>query len=244
MTDLLVDIQDIVYKKSGKKLLYDVSFKVKKKDFITIVGPNGAGKTTLLKIMMQKLKPDSGFVRHKKKLRMGYMPQNFHVHPMIPMTVEAFLMLNNKAYQSDLPEVLKRVGLHTHQNSYLQHLSGGERQRLLLARAIIQKPDLLILDEPAQNLDMNGQLVFYKLIEELHKTYKCAILMVSHDLHMVMSSSNHVICLFHHICCHGSPQIIRKDPKFIEIFGQDLSKVVGFYHHDHDHAHQNCEGES
>lgn len=238
----LIKANNIVLKRQGKLILKDVSLKIEEHDFITIIGPNGAGKTMLLKCLMGFYKPDLGSVEVKKNLRIGYVAQELTVNQLLPITVENFLKLNKKIKEEELEKIAAEVGITKMLNWQLFILSGGELQRVLLARALLNDPEILILDEPAQNLDISGQLAFYKLLEKIYAKRKISILMVSHDLHLVMASSKKVICLFHHICCIGEPQAVAKDPEFIALFGNDMAKMMAVYNHHHNHSHENCEG--
>ena len=218
-------------------ILHDVSLEVRAQDFITIIGPNGAGKTILLKILMGLIAPDSGKIEKKPGLRIGYVPQRLVADHAIPISVHRFLTLRKKADADAMRRVADLTDTQAILHKPLYALSGGELQRALLARALLDQPELLILDEPAQNLDISGQLSFYKLLQQIYKNQRLSILMVSHDLHLVMASSKQVICLFHHVCCHGEPQMVAKDPAFISLFGDDMARLMAIYSHAHDHDH-------
>ena len=220
-----------------KAILRDVSLTITAQDFVTIIGPNGAGKSTLLKCLMGLLKPDTGIIEHKAGLRIGYVPQKIMPQASMPMRVSRFLQLRRRVSRADIAEIAHDVGIEGLLQQCLHELSGGELQRVLLARAILDNPELLVLDEPAQQLDITGQLAFYKLLERLYAKRALAIVMVSHDLHMVMASTQRVVCLFHHICCHGEPQAITQDPEFIALFGADMARMMAVYQHSHNHCH-------
>ena len=236
---MLIEGQNITVKKETGLILDNVSLQIDEKDFLTIVGPNGAGKTMLLKCLVGVLTPDSGHVTHKPGLTIGYMPQNLLIDPVLPLSVRRFLSLNLAIEANFLTEIIYETNIPHLLDRQMHNLSGGEIQRVMLARAIARDPDLLILDEPAQNLDISGQLEFYKLLEKIYHNRQKAILMVSHDLHLVMASTKKVVCLYHHVCCSGAPQAITRDPEFISIFGDDLSKMMAVYPHEHDHDHFN-----
>jgi zinc transport system ATP-binding protein len=226
----------------GDRLILDrVSLSLDKGDFITIIGPNGAGKSTLLKALMGLVKPDTGRVERKDGIRIGYIPQKLSIEPSLPITADAFIRLNKKA-ASGFDALAAELGLTPLLKKPVQSLSGGEWQRALLARALMDDPDAIILDEPAQNLDLSGQMHFYKMLDRIHRDRGMAILMVSHDLHMVMASTRQVVCLYHHICCSGAPQAVTKDPEFINLFGRDMASMMAIYHHDHDHDHHHDHG--
>jgi len=223
--------------REGHSILRDVSLSVNDRDFITVIGPNGAGKTMLLKALMGFFPPDSGSIEKKPGLRIGYVPQRLIPDHAIPISARRFLMLRKKTSRDALQRVAEETAIAEILEKPLHVLSGGELQRVLLARALLDDPELLVLDEPAQNLDVSGQLVFYKLLERIYKERPIAILMVSHDLHLVMASSKQVVCLFHHICCSGEPHVVAKDPEFIALFGQDMAKMMAVYQHAHNHEH-------
>ena len=222
----------------GKTILRDISLEVGSHGFVTIIGPNGAGKSMLLKVLMGFFSPTTGSIIKKPGLKIGYVPQRM-VPPMtLPMTVGRFLQLNKKADASIIKKTVLDTGIESLLHSSLHVLSSGELQRVLLARALLDAPELLILDEPAQNMDVGGQLAFYKLLERLYHERACSILMVSHDLHLVMACSKQVICLYHHICCLGAPDMVAKDPAFISLFGDDMARMMAVYHHTHTHDHE------
>ncbi|MEM7070206.1 MAG: ATP-binding cassette domain-containing protein [Pseudomonadota bacterium] len=223
--------------KQGKHILKNVSLTIGVNDFITIIGPNGAGKSMLLKCLMQLYRPDSGTITHKKHIKIGYVPQRLIADQTMPITVQRFLSLKKASNPVKLKKTLQETGIDHILKQPLFVLSGGELQRVLLARSLLDNPELLVLDEPAQNLDISGQLGFYKLLEQIYNKHQLSILMVSHDLHMVMASSKKVICLFHHICCSGAPHVVTKDPEFISLFGHDMAKMMSVYQHHHDHHH-------
>ena len=201
------------------------------------VGPNGAGKSVLLRHLLKLEKPQSGAVTHCEGLRIGYVPEKFLVDQTLPMTVARFLGLNNNLKQ----DAVLALAEETHCTALLERpigvLSGGELQRVLLARALAADPHVLMLDEPAQNLDVTGQLQFYKLIDDIFDNRDLSVLMVSHDLHMVMRSTRRVVCMFNHICCSGAPESVAKDPEFIAMFGNDMAQMMAVYQHSHDHTH-------
>lgn len=237
---MLLEVKNIRFEREGKKILDNVSLTILKNDFITIIGPNGSGKSTLIKVLMGILKPDNlkddARIYKKENLRIGYVPQKIIPDPAMPISVKEFLKLVKNTSKQAISEVMKEVGID-YSNKLLHVLSGGELQKVLLARALLHQPDLLILDEPAQNLDIGNQLKFYNLIERIYSTRKCSVLMISHDLHMVMATSKQVVCLYHHICCSGAPHVVTKDPEFIKIFGSDMSNMMAYYQHHHTHNH-------
>lgn len=236
-TDYLVTVRDLTVVKQGQTILDAVSLDIAKHDFITLIGPNGAGKTVLLRHLLKLESPHGGRVHHQSGLKIGYVPQRVTIDPSLPMTVQRFLTVNNDVTGSQLDSLATETKISHLLNSPLADLSGGELQRVLLTRALAGKPNLLILDEPAQNLDVNGQLQFYTMIDEIYESRKLSVLMVSHDLHLVMSSTRKVVCLFRHICCSGAPESVARDPEFISIFGDDMAKLMAVYPHSHAHDH-------
>ena len=233
----LISASSVTVTRDNKNILDNVSLDVGVRDFITILGPNGAGKSTLLKCLMGFFKPESGKIDKKAQLRIGYVPQQFTSEQTMPITVERFLQLRKSVPMGDIIAVATETNIETLLQKPLHILSGGERQRILLARSLIGDPELLVLDEPAQNLDISGQLAFYKLLEKIYTTRALSILMVSHDLHMVMATTKQVICLFHHICCSGEPQVVTRDPEFVSLFGHDMAEMMAVYQHGHNHTH-------
>jgi|TARA_B110000259_G_scaffold188366_1_gene246766 zinc transport system ATP-binding protein len=233
----LISLTNINLKFANKNILENIDIDIKKDDFITVIGPNGSGKSTLIKIIIGSLKPDSGNIKRSKNLKIAYVPQKMEINKTIPINTQYFLKLNQKIDQKLFDKIINDLKITDFLNTSLSELSGGEKQRILLAKALLSQPNLLILDEPAQNLDISGQLEFYNYINELHREQKISILMISHDLHIVMSSSKKVICLHHHICCQGEPKIIAQNPDFKEIFGDDMNKLISIYNHYHDHHH-------
>ena len=233
----LIQASNINVSRQGNKILENVSVVVGDHDFLTVIGPNGAGKSMLLKCLMGFYAPDIGEIRKMNGLRVGYVPQHFAPEHTMPISVRRFLTLRKKIEKAAIEEIAQETGILKILDQALFELSGGERQRVLLARSLLDNPHLLVLDEPAQNLDISGQLGFYRLVEKIYKERKVSVLMVSHDLHLVMASTKEVICLFHHVCCSGEPQIVAKDPEFISLFGNDMATMMAAYQHSHDHAH-------
>ena len=234
----LITVQNLNVEIQGKSILQDISLNINEHDSVTIVGPNGAGKSMLLKCLLGLYNPNSGSVQRKDALSVAYVPQQFEPNPTMPINTHRFLRLHKKADADAVEQVSHETGIESALNKPLSTLSGGELQRVLLARALLGNPELLVLDEPAHNLDINGQLKFYKLLENVYAKRRLSILMVSHDLHMVMASTVRVICLYHHICCIGTPHIVAQDPQFISLFGHDMAKMMAVYQHSHNHHHE------
>lgn len=222
-----------------KIILKDISFSVRPNEIQTLIGPNGAGKSTLIKVMLGLLKPSSGSVTQRNGIKIGYMPQKININPYLPLDVESFLAL----YGMVEKEFLTLLKVDQLLKSSVHDLSGGEWQRVLFARALINKPDLLVLDEPTQGVDFTGQQDFFKLMLSLKKTLKCSIFLISHDLHYVLSATDQVLCLNGHICCAGLPHDVKNHQEYKKMFGhaQHPFDIVP-YHHSHDHCHDlSCE---
>jgi zinc transport system ATP-binding protein len=231
MTNPLMTLDGVNKSFAGQHVLQNIDLQLNQSEITTLIGPNGAGKSTLVRIVLGLLQPDSGSVISGANLNIGYMPQKLHIDPTLPISTCRFLQLANTSHQA-CHNALESVGIGHLATTPVQKLSGGEMQRALLARAILRKPNLLVLDEPVQGVDTNGQNALYKMIADLSKSLNCAVLMVSHDLHIVMSATDQVICLNHHICCQGRPEQVTQDPAYLDIFGQ-----TAIYAHNHDHQH-------
>ncbi len=238
--DLLLAIENIDFSRNGRLLLEDVSFQVKRGEVMTIIGPNGAGKTTLLRVALGLLQPQHGKVTRASGLTIGYMPQKLQLDPTFPLTVKRFLALACKNDQCQARQLLADVGAEHVYESEMKVLSGGELQRVLLARALVRQPDLLVLDEPVQGVDVHGQVELYQLIAGIRDQYDCAVLMVSHDLHLVMAATDQVLCLNRHICCSGTPEAVTSHPAYAELFGPLAVNNLAVYVHDQNHHHDHC----
>lgn len=237
MSNPLLTLGNVGLVRQGRTILKDVNLKIHAGEIITLIGPNGAGKSTLLKLALGLLKPSSGLRTSIKKLRIGYMPQHISLPETLPLSVTHFLKLAKGYQASDLQQVAARLNITRLLDNPMQKLSGGELQRVLLARALLSKPELLVLDEPVQGLDVSGQSELYHLISDLKDELNCGVLMVSHDLHLVMAATDKVVCLNGHICCEGHPQAIQQDPSYLELFGQSMPAHLAPYTHHHDHTH-------
>lgn len=235
--EVLLALEGVSFQNGGRKILENIGLSLHASEIMTLIGPNGAGKTTLLRLALGFLKPSSGTVRMKKGLAVGYMPQRLHIDPTFPITVKGFLSLVPASQREKIKPILEELEILHLYKSPLQTLSGGEMQRVLLAHALVRKPELLILDEPVQGVDVHGQMALYQLISRVRERTGCAILMVSHDLHFVMAATDQVICLNSHICCRGTPEIVTKDPAYAKLFGPVTANQVAFYIHDPDHRH-------
>lgn len=247
---ILIETQQIGLSLQGRVILEDVNIRVHKGEIVTLIGPNGAGKSTLVRIILGLMKADRGSVKLAPRMRIGYMPQRLNIDPVMPLTVRRFLTLAQRASAAKLIEVLNEVGATHLLDSPMQTLSGGETQRVLLARAMLRDPELLILDEPVQGVDVGGQEELYRLIGTIRKRHGCGILMISHDLHMVMTATDQVLCLNRHVCCSGHPDTVRVDPSYVALFGKMPVLTPYSHHHDHshdphgdvigEHKHENC----
>lgn len=233
----LLAMEGISLTLGGREILRQVDLQVGPGEIVTVVGPNGAGKTCLLRIALGLLAPDGGKVRLRPGARLGYMPQRLPLDESLPLTVHRFLSLGSREPRSRQEEVLAEVGLKDAWKAPLQGLSGGEFQRALLARALLRDPDLLVLDEPAQGVDIHGQVDLFRLLTRIRQERGCAILLVSHDLHLVMASTDRVVCLNRHVCCTGVPSAVTADPAFLELFGHLGAGNLALYPHDDRHRH-------
>lgn len=245
----LVELSDVSFKdiKTSRLVLKDITLSIKKAEILTIIGPNGAGKTTLIKLILGLISPTTGTVKKNTNLKIGYMPQKIGINTFLPLTVNRLLQLSQKEHIQErmIDEALEKIQILSLKNQSVHNLSGGEWQRVLLARALLRRPDLLVLDEPAQGVDVIGQSEFYLLLSNLRDEMKCGIVLVSHDLHHVMAATNQVICLNQHICCSGHPDKIIHDPEYHLMFSKTkeppLKLGVTSYTHHHDHRHDCAE---
>lgn len=233
----LIKLDNLGVRFADRWALYNLSLQIDKGEIVTLIGPNGAGKTTLVRVLLGLIAPTTGDIQSKAKLRIGYMPQKISLEPTMPLTVERFLRMAARTSVDEREHALSRVGAVKLSERMMVHLSGGEMQRVLLARALLRKPELLVLDEPAQGIDASGQVELYDLIAEIRDELNCGVLLVSHDLHLVMAKTCRVICLNRHICCHGSPDAVSQDPAFQALFAPQELQSLALYTHHHDHQH-------
>ena len=232
MSEPLVKVESVSVTLGGTSVLSEVSLDLAPGRITTLIGPNGAGKSTLARLVLGLVTPDRGTVVRRRGLRVGYMPQHLNIDDSLPLTVDRFLWLGASG------AALERAGVAHLRRRAVQKLSGGEMQRVLLARALLRKPDLLVLDEPAQGVDVAGQNALYGLLKDVRDELGCAILLISHDLHLVMAATDEVICLQRHVCCSGSPETVSRDPAYHELFGPTAGTPnLALYTHDHDHDH-------
>lgn len=232
----------------ASEVLRDVSLTVDPGEIVTIVGPNGSGKTTLLRAIVGATPAASGRITAAPGLVIGYVPQRLHVDPTLPITVSRFLSLPGGASRDDKAAALARAGVPDIANRQMSKLSGGQLQRVLLARALVARPQLLLLDEPTAGLDQPGSAAFYQLIDDVRRETGSAVLMISHELHVVMAASDRVICLNGHVCCHGTPEHVSSAPEYRALFGTGTGGALALYRHEHNHTHgpddPHCAGHS
>ena len=235
-SDLIVKLENAGVNKSSKWLVRGVSLEVLKGQIVTLIGPNGSGKTTTAKMVLDILNLDEGsIIRNTNK--MAYVPQKINIDWTLPLRVIDFMNITGQISKLQILDNLKLTGVDNLIYSDLRNLSGGEFQRVLIARAIAKNPELLVLDEPVQGVDFNGEIALYNLIKNISDRLNCGILLISHDIHFVMSSTDQVICLNGHVCCSGTPSAVAKNPAYIEIFGEHTASTLSLYKHHHDHSH-------
>ena len=237
---MLVQARSLGIRRDGRWLIQNVDLSVGKGEIVTLIGPNGGGKTTTAKALLGLMGADAGKVDQMPGLKVGYVPQRFTLDWTLPLDVFRLMTMARRFDRSAVSAALSRVGAGHLENAAIQHLSGGEFQRVLLARAIISKPDLLVLDEPVQGVDFSGEIELYELIRDLRDELQCGILMISHDLHVVMAGTDTVVCLNGHVCCSGSPGHVVSTDVFRRLFGHRGASALAVYHHEHDHAHDQC----
>ena len=232
----LLQVEKVGLSINSKILVEGVSFEVREGEIVTLIGPNGSGKSTTAKIALGIHKNIMGDVK-KFTNRIGYVPQKISIDWTLPIRVIDFMFLTKDLNNEQISGALNLTGVEHLKQKSLSNLSGGEFQRVLIARAIAKKPELLVLDEPVQGVDFKGEIAIYELIKKISEDLSCGILLISHDLHMVMSATDHVICLNGHVCCSGKPHIVAQNEKYKELFGDRASKVLTLYEHKHDHTH-------
>ena len=233
----LVEARGVSVRFGRRSVLEGVNLAVHAGEIVTLVGLNGAGKSTLVRVLLGVMRPSRGAVVRAPGLRIGYSPQHVHRDPILPMTVRRFLTLGAPAPRARLEAVLTEVGAGAILNHPLAEVSGGELHRVLLARALLREPGLLVLDEPLAGVDITSQSELYRLIATIRDRYGCGVLLVSHDLHLVMASTDTVVCLNRHVCCTGHPRAVTRDPEFVSLFGPQVSDSLAIYQHVHDHRH-------
>jgi zinc transport system ATP-binding protein len=233
---VLLSAKNLACVSRGKTILDKVSLELHEAEIITLIGPNGAGKTTLIRILLGLNHKFDGEIYCRSGLKIGYVPQRVSISSVLPLRVIDFLRLGGVYKIEEISDVMAEIDVAHILNSAIQEISGGEFQRVLLARALLKKPEVLVLDEPAQGLDVIGQQSLYQVINALRKSRSCGVLMVSHDLHLVMATTDQVICLNTHVCCTGHPDHISAHPEYLKLFGTALDGLA-IYSHAHDHEH-------
>ncbi|MDA0675025.1 MAG: metal ABC transporter ATP-binding protein [Proteobacteria bacterium] len=234
----LLTIEGAGVRRGDRWVLAGIDLAVHAREIVTLIGPNGSGKTTTAKLALGLLKPDRGRVTRKQGLVVGYVPQRLHVDWTLPLSVERFLRLTSRPSRAAIEAALHSVEIGHLFDAQIRTLSGGEMQRVLLARAIIRNPELLVLDEPVQGVDFTGEVALYELICKVRDRIGCGILLISHDLHIVMSETDTVVCLNGHVCCQGTPESVAQSPEYVRLFGRRAAEALAVYRHDHDHVHR------
>ena len=237
MENNLIELNNCGVVRNQKWLVRGVSLKISQGEIVTLIGPNGSGKSTTAKMWLNILKPDEGFNTIKDDLRISYVPQKISIDWSLPLRVIDFVNLVIKHKNSEISDALNMTGIKHLIYEDVRNLSGGEFQRLLMARAIAKEPHFLVLDEPVQGVDYPGEIALYKTIQKFVKKINCGILLISHNLHVVMSQTDYVICLNGHVCCAGTPKTVIKDQEYIKLFGDSIDPTLAFYEHNHDHEH-------
>ena len=235
---LLVKLENAGVQRTSKWLVKGISLEVSQGQIVTLIGPNGSGKTTTAKMILNIMSADEGQITRNTN-KMAYVPQKINIDWTMPLRVIDFMKITNNLNNNQVLESLTTTGVDKLLYNQIHNLSGGEFQRVLIARAIAKKPDLLVLDEPVQGVDYNGEIALYNLIKKISVNLNCGILLISHDMHFVMSTTDHVVCLNGHICCSGSPSSVVKNPEYIKLFGEHNSETLSYYQHNHDHSHNN-----
>lgn len=233
----LISARGLTVVRDGRTILEDIDLDIGPGEILTVIGPNGAGKSTLVRALLGLIDTTRGTVRRRPDLVIGYAPQRFDVDRAMPMTVERFLRLGAPADSTRIAAALSEVGAGRVVAQQISSLSGGEMQRVILARALLRDPQLLVLDEPVRGVDYAGEAELYELIGRLRDTHGLGVLLVSHDLHVVMAKSDRVVCINRHVCCSGVPHTVARDPEYVRLFGEEAARAFAVYHHEHDHRH-------
>ena len=235
--DVLVRLSGVGVQRGGRWLTRNVDLDVRPGEIVTLIGPNGSGKTTTAKVAAGVIQADEGRAEKRRDLRIGYVPQKIQVDWTLPVTVRRLMTLTSRHSASEIAHALEAVGIAHLADAEVQSLSGGEFQRALLARAMVRRPNLLILDEPVQGVDYTGEVTLYGLIKQIRDETGCGILLISHDLHVVMAETDTVVCLNGHVCCRGTPQTVAENPEYLRLFGGRAAGALAVYRHQHDHTH-------
>jgi zinc transport system ATP-binding protein len=235
--ETLITLSNAGVTRGGRRLVSGVDMTIARGEIVTLIGPNGSGKSTTAKLATGVLKPTTGSVTRQPGLRIGYVPQKLIIDWTLPLTVERLMTLTGHYSVGAIDAALEAVGASRLLKAAVQELSGGEFQRVLFARAMIRKPDLLVLDEPVQGVDFSGEVALYELVRQIRDTTQSGILMISHDLHVVMAETDTVICLNGHVCCRGTPSAVKRSPEYLRLFGERAARTLAIYEHHHDHEH-------
>lgn len=233
----LIALAGVGVERGGQWLVRGVDLSIARGEIVTLIGPNGSGKSTTAKVATGVLQPTNGTITRKHGLTIGYVPQKLTVDWTLPLTVKRLMTLTGRYSDQEVEAALAAVGVKHLAQAAVQELSGGEFQRVLFARAMIRKPDLLVLDEPVQGVDFSGEVALYDLIKAIRDRSQAGILMISHDLHVVMAETDTVICLNGHVCCRGTPDSVARSPEYLQLFGARAAQTLAIYQHHHDHTH-------
>ena len=234
---LLASGRDLVVRYRGRAVLDRVSIEVHRREVVSLIGPNGAGKTTAVRALLGLIKPDAGAVHLEPGVVVGYVPQRFEQEELLPLSVRRFIAMAGRRDRADAAAVLEEVGAAAVIDRQLANLSGGEFRRVLLARALLRDPDLLVLDEPVQQVDFSGQVAMHRLIGRLRDRRGCGVIVISHDLHLVLGATDRVVCINGHVCCAGEPEAVSRHPEYVSLFGPHAAAALAVYTHQHDHSH-------
>ena len=235
--ETVAEVRGAGVRRGGRWLVEGVDLSIRRGEIVTLIGPNGSGKSTTAKMVTGVLKPDVGSVTRAPGLTVGYVPQKLTIDWTLPLSVKRLMTLTGRHSPAEVAAALDAVGISHLANDEVQHLSGGEFQRALLARAMIRRPDLLVLDEPVQGVDFSGEVALYDLIKAIRDETNCGVLLISHDLHVVMAETDTVICLNGHVCCRGTPASVAKSPEYLALFGSRAAATLAINQHHHDHTH-------
>lgn len=235
--DIIAEMRGAGVRRDGRWLVQGVDLSIRRGEIVTLIGPNGSGKSTTAKLLTGVLKPDAGTVNRVEGLRVGYVPQQLSIDWTLPLTVRRLMTLTGPHSAAEVDAALEAVGIRHLGGAEVQQLSGGEFQRALMARAMVRRPDLLVLDEPVQGVDFSGEVALYELIKTIRDETHCGVLLISHDLHVVMAATDTVLCLNGHVCCRGTPDLVARSPEYLELFGSRAAATLAIYQHHHDHTH-------
>ena len=238
MTSQLASLHSVGVRRNGRWLVHNIDLAVHRGEIVSLIGPNGGGKTTVTKVIAGSLKPDTGTVMREKGLKIGYVPQKIQIDSTLPMTVQRLMKIPKKHKPKEIDSALSEMNIRHLATAPIQKLSGGEFQRALIARALLRNPDLLILDEPSQGLDVRGEAKLYDRIASIRDRMNCGVILVCHNLHIVMAKTDTVVCMNVHVCCTGTPEHVKSNEAYLNLFARDAAQSHALYTHDHDHSHR------